>query len=251
MKRVILTLIMLEVIALQAAEIPLPEVRVPLRRGEIKINGEGNDPGWKNAAVIRLDKGPIGTAPEKKNTNRSAEVRLTYDSSFLYVSFFCLDSEVLPAGEKRDDKLHAGDVVEIFIDGTGDGRQFYEIQLNAKALVRDVNYLFTGKELKLNEHGICTDMGNMWDDPAFNLAELKVAAKLLPEGYRVECAIPAKDLMRRRGKDILTAGDRLRANFVQLDYEKDGSCVMSYWSATMAGRPHRSPGRMGTLIMEN
>ncbi len=239
---------MLGAVALQAAE-ALPEVRVPLRRGEIKIDGEGNDPGWKNAAVIRLDKGPLGTIQEEKI--RPAEVRLAYDSSFLYVSFFCFDSKVLPAGEKRDDELHAGDVVEIFIDGTGDGRQFYEIQLNAKALVRDVNYLFTGKELKLNEHGIFTDWGNVWDDPAFNLAGLKVAAKILPEGYRVECAIPAKDLMRRRGRDVLTAGDRLRANFVQLDYAKDGSCVMSYWSATMAGRPHRSPGRMGTLIMEN
>ncbi len=200
-----------------------------------------------DSAVIRLEHPPFGA---KQEAIQPTEVRLAYDANFLYITFLCADAEIIPAGEKHDDLLHRGDAVEIFIDGSGDHRQFYEIQLNPKGLARDVNYLFTGETLKLDAQGLYLDWGNVWDDANFNIPDLRVTAKTRQDGYEIECAIPAKALMRRRNRATLSPGDKLRANFVRFDSSKTSECVISNWSPTAFGRAHRSPGRMGFLILK-
>ncbi len=230
-----------------SAEIPPPpEERIPLRNGDIVIDGKADDPGWRNAAAIRLDRPPFGETAQL----RPAELRLVWDGAFLYLLFSCSDADLLPAGEKRDDPLYAGDAVEIFLDGVGDGRQFYEIQLNPSGLVCDINHFFTGETVKLDGNGLYTDWANVWDDPGFELAGLRVAASSDAAGYRVECAIPAAAPLRRLNRRKLAAGDRFRANFIRLDRRADGGTAVGCWSPTVPGRPHRSPGRMGTLILD-
>ncbi len=241
---------------LGAAEIPVPETEVPYRKGAINFTGSVSDPGWQQAAVVKLEKIPLNMPPETYRIPQATEVRLTYDADFLYIAFFCHDTEIVSAGQQHDDQLFQGDAVEIFIDGIGDHRQFYEIQFNPANLVRDVNYLFTGGKLELDRDGIYTDWPNVWDDPALNLTAIRHKATILKNAngkttaWLVEAAIPAKYLMRRRNDRKLRPGDELRANFIRLDHTKDQKYTMSYWSATIAGRPHRSPGRMGKLILQ-
>lgn len=233
-------------LAVSAEVPPPPEARIPFRNGEIAIDGKADDPGWQHAAAIRLDRPPFGETTKL----RPAEVRMVWDGAFLYLLFSCADSDLLPAGEKRDDALHAGDAVEIFLDGVGDGRQFYEIQLNPAGLVCDINHFFTGETVKLDGDGLYTDWTNVWDDPGFELAGLRVAAASDAAGYRIECAIPAAAPLRRLNRRKLAAGDRFRANFIRLDRGPDGDCAVGCWSPTVPGRPHRSPGRMGILILD-
>lgn len=70
-------------------------------------------------------------------------------------------------------------------------------------------------------------------------------------GWFVEAALPAEELLRRTGRGSFEAGENaLLANFVRYDYAAGkAEPDMVFWSATVSGRPHRSPGRFGTLLL--
>ena len=227
----------------------LPAVSVPFRSGEIAVDGNFGDAGWEKAAKIELAALPLNHQSSDSRRVPPTAVLLTYDENFLYIAFLCEDDRIVPAGEKYDDALHAGDVVETFIDGIGDHRQFFEIQQNASGLARDVNYLYTGFNTVPDENGYLTDWNNIWDDLCCNIRNLRFAGRELPDGtgWFTELAIPASELLRRNGKRQFAPGMVLRANFVRLDCVSGDESIAVSWSATVYGRPHRSPGRMGFL----
>ena len=233
-----------------SSEVPaVPAVSVPFRSGEIAVDGNLGDTGWEKAAKIELTALPLNHQSGDSRRVPPTTVLLTYDENFLYIAFLCDDVRIVSAGEKYDDALHAGDVVETFVDGIGDHRQFFEIQQNASGLVRDVNYLFTGFNTVPDENGYLTDWNNIWDDLCCNIRNLRFAGRELPDGigWFTELAIPASELLRRNGKRQFAPGMVLRANFVRLDCVDGDESLAVSWSATVFGRPHRSPGRMGFL----
>jgi hypothetical protein len=99
---------------------------------------------------------------------------------------------------------------------------------------------------------------NMWVFPSWNLNDLRTSAtrrKLEDGRYRwlADLAIPA-GILRRTGRTeygLMT----IRANFLRYDFplKEKGSrgnernFVPMNWSPVAAGRPHRSPARMGYL----
>lgn len=256
MKQTLFISLLLSCVFLFAEEKPQPpQVKVPFTQEKINVDGKDDESAWKNAAVIQLREPAFG---ERKNPIREklpAKVLLTYDKNYLYFTIICMDRNDRPAGEKHDDELHRGDAVELFIDGIGDHKQYFEIQMNTRDLVRDVNYLFTGTAAELDENGILRDGRNQWDDPCYNIPDFKHKSSFLysndgkKTGWRIEAALPAKALLRRSGQTQFSKGMKIRANFVRLKHE--GKEMHSlFWSPTVFGRPHRSPGRMGTLILD-
>ena len=227
----------------------VPSAEVPFRRGGIAIDGKPGDPGWKNAARIVLAAEPLNQRFGDYWATRPTTVLLAYDETFIYIAFLCRDDRIVTAGEKHDDALHAGDVAETFIDGTGDYRQFFEIQQNAAGLARDVNYLFTGFNNVPDEDGYLTDWNNIWEDICCDIRGLRFAGGKLADGsgWFTELAIPAPELLRRSGRRQFAPGMTLRANFVRLDCSGENRSAAVSWSPTVFGRPHRSPGRMGFL----
>lgn len=238
---------------LPAAAPAPPETGVPFRAGAIEIDGRPDDPGWKAAAVLKLDRSPLGepaAAPVP-----FTEIRLAYDETTLYVAFVCRDDDIRPAAGP-DGLLHTGDVAELFIDGTGDRRRFFELQFNPAGLLRGTEHFFTGTELRLDADGLWTEWDKVGERQDCILSELRHAAGMLRDGegricgWFVEAALPAEELLRRTGRGSFEAGKRLLANFVRYDYAAGkAEPDMVFWSATVSGRPHRSPGRFGTLLL--
>lgn len=239
----------LAAIQLSAAP-PLPEMEIPFREGTIVIDGKPGDSGWRNAAKLRiafppLDQDLTGDLP-------LTEVRIVYDDTKIYVAFFCRDEDIRSAGVKRDDPLHTGDVVEIFFDGSGDYRRIWEFQFNAAGLIRDVEYLFVGEMVLFDANGLWENMGQIREYPNHDLPGVCHAAGFLCDengrknGWLVETAFPRTALTGEPPRS------ELRANFVRYDYS-DGNREprMTFWSPTVSGRPHRSPGRLGSLIFRS
>lgn len=240
----------------QAAPTPsLPECRVPFRTGAIVVDGKIEDDGWKEAERIRIDQPPLRETGKNRESVPFTEVWLTYDESALYVAFVCCDRDICPVGTMRDDPLHTGDVVEFFWDGAGDHRRILEFQFNPAGAIRDVEYLFSGKEPHFNEDGLWVEMKSVRENPGVDLTGIRHAAATFrgrdgrPAGWLVEIAFPLKEL----GKEVIRKGNEnggnAAVNFVRYDYSTGiAAPVMRFWSPTVAGRPHRSPGRMGRLV---
>ena len=147
-------------------------------------------------------------------------------------------------------------MAELFIDGTGDRRRFFELQFNPAGLLRGTEHFFTGTELRLDADGLWTEWDKIGERQDCILSGLRHAAGMLRDGegrvcgWFVEAALPAEELLRRTGRGSFEAGKRLLANFVRYDYAAEkAEPDMVFWSATVSGRPHRSPGRFGTLLL--
>lgn len=252
-----------------AAPPPPPEVAVPYRQGAIQLDGDLDDEGWRNAAKFSLRARPLNLSPDAPvDMPGGTVVLVTYDADFLYVAFACQGRPGHIFGRVRDDELHRGDAVEVFIDGMGDRRQFFEIQVNPgggllaparpEGVVRDVNHLFTGVDPSVDAQGMYTRVSEQWSFAEYDLRDMRHAVATLPDTdgeplfWHVELALPAKELLRRSGERTLTPGRELRANFVRLAYPEGAGRPMRcmFWSETAFGRPHRSPGRFGRLVLQ-
>ncbi len=66
------------------------------------------------------------------------EAAVTWDDSFLYVSFASTDSAPWARHASRDDRLWEEEVVEVFLDPDGDGRQYAEIEVSPTNVVVDL-----------------------------------------------------------------------------------------------------------------
>ena len=233
----------------------LPRIRVPFTEEKVSLRDTPESPVWKKAARLHLEIAADGMQKHSLWNDRETILFLTYDENNLYLMAICKDENDQPAGKKHDDELHRGDAIEIFIDGIGDHKQYLEIQINSRNLVRDVNYLFTGNAVELDHNGIIRDGRNQWDVPGFDIPDFQHQTSPIlssggkKTGWCVKAVLPAKLLLRRNGQSRFAKGMVLRANFVRLKHE--GNAMHSlFWSPTVYGRPHRSPGRMGFLILD-
>jgi hypothetical protein len=246
------------------AAMPRPAVAVPFTRAPPRMNADPNDRAWSGAAVIEslsLSQGaPATRAPAP------TRVQLLWDPSYLYVRFRCQDENVyVPHGMRRDAPHHEGDVVEVFLDPLGDGRQYIEIQVNPNGGIFDLLHLVTTddpptEDLTLPRRNWARDH---WPFPDWNLEGLVVAARArTPTGaaeeqrveWIVDIAIPARPTLRRLGLRNWQPM-ALRANFMR--YEGDADPVTGKrdefaamnWAQVRHGLPHLSPAAMGRISL--
>lgn len=242
-------------VPVRAAAAPLPALAVPRTATPPLIDGDTSDAVWRQAAVIaRLL--PAADAGAEANGIQPTTVRLLWDARHLYVAFDCTDDEVHSTGTLRhDDDLHTEDVVEVFLDGVGDGRQFVEIQVAPDGTNLDLMYVYsapprTGADMRVAADIIATDR---WRFREWEMPGLKTAARRTKGGWSAELAIPAAPVMRRRGETGFVPGE-IRAHFMRYDHVpvQDGSArrlVQQNWVPLPAGNPHNTPALMGRLLL--
>jgi hypothetical protein len=145
------------------------------------IDGKLDDEVWKTAAVFQdfVQNRPVDLVAPSQPT----EVRIGYDSRFLYVGFHAYDEpgKVRATIAKRD-AVFDDDWVGIWLDTFNDGRRAYELIFNPLGVQADA--IFT--------EGINEDFS----------VDIVHESKgvLTPDGYTVEVAIPFKSLRYEAGK---------------------------------------------------
>jgi hypothetical protein len=169
--------------ALRTADKTSP-VRIPRFDKPPVIDGKMDEDVWKTAAVF---KDFIQNRPgELIAPSKPTEVRIGYDSKFLYVGFHCYDDpgKVTATVPKRD-QIFDDDWVGVFLDTFNDGRRAYELLFNPLGVQADA--VFT--------EGVNED---------FSVdVVMESKGSITSDGYEVEVAIPFKSLRYFAGKDKL------------------------------------------------
>jgi hypothetical protein len=146
------------------------------------IDGKMDEDVWKTAAVFKdfTQFRPVDLVPPSQPT----EVRIGYDSKFLYVAFHAFDEagKVRATIAKRD-AVFEDDWVGIWLDTFNDGRRSYEFIFNPLGVQADA--IFT--------EGVSED---------FSVdVVMESKGSITSDGYVVEVAIPFKSLRYEAGKD--------------------------------------------------
>jgi hypothetical protein len=220
------------------------------------IDGDTSDAAWQKAAIIP------GLLPARKATApvdlaiQPTTVRALWDTNALYVAFDCADDEVYSSGTlKHDDDIYKEDVVEVFLDGRGDGRQYVEIQVGPTGVNLDLMYVLTseaeqGPDLRLSSRVMKTER---WGFREWEMTGLQTAARKTDRGWSAEFAIPAESVMKRRGSKTFFPTE-IRAHFMRYDWipvegKTTRRLVQQNWSPVIHGNPHNTPSRMGRLVL--
>jgi hypothetical protein len=152
-------------------------------RGVIEIDGVLAEPAWD-----RADKaGPFVRSLDGKPASAATEARLLWDDDNLYVAFLSEDSDVSGAFFKDDEKLYTSNVVEIFLNPSGDGSRYDEIEVAPTNALFDASFSGgprKGMDLSWSSHAKhAVHVDGTLNDP-----------RDVDRGWTVELAIPFASL---------------------------------------------------------
>jgi hypothetical protein len=149
------------------------------------------------------------------------------DETVLNVVFQCECPDVWATKTQRDTDLWNEPVVEVFLDVLGDGKSFFEFQVNPLGTVYDAFV----PDVKLNADW------KRWS--RWNCDSLKTAVRVdgclndrqhRDTGWSAALAIPFDELAKEAGT-VPQAGDVWRANFCRYDYSAElPSPELSCWA---------------------
>ena len=229
-----------------------PVLDVPFATLAPVVDGDTSDDVWRAAAVLT----PLSQARDTRDTLQETTVRALWSGDFLHVAFDCVDDAVFTTGALRhDDDIYKEDVVEIFIDGGGDGRQFIEVQVAPDGTNLDLMYVFSSAITNAPDGRVEENIlrRERWGFREWEMAGLVTAARKTPRGWSAEIALPAAQITRRLGETKFKAGMNLRAQFVRYDHDPvaEGAAerriIQQTWTPVVHGNPHNSPSLFGIL----
>lgn len=199
-----------------AGDQSLPEITVPRAAKAPAINADPEEPGWEEAVTIE-ELPPSLNSPEDVQDPVPTEVKLLWDEDGIYVRFVCQDTEAYAPYDGRDAAHYEGDVLEVFMDPVGDGLQWYEVQVNPDNEILDMLSLLTGGS-SCRDNGTLDreSLRQLWTLLDYDMDGLRMAAQKVDNGWIVDIALSAEDLMRRWGDNKLRPM-RLRANFLRYE----------------------------------
>jgi hypothetical protein len=187
------------------------------------------------------------------------QVRVLWNGEFLYVRFRCIDSTIYAPHGIATNVLHSdGDVAEIFLDPVGDQRQFFELQSNPVGGWVDGVHVLTTQPSSDSEGVLSANVlrGDVWFFQGWEIKGLRIVAAPFTDGnekgWIADFALPAKPILQRLGLAKYHPMT-MRINFIR--YDSNGPppnaapTVDMAWSPVMWGRPHRSPAKMGTIVL--
>jgi hypothetical protein len=217
---------------------------------------------WNSAAKITslsMCSGP----PGKGLTPTPTQVLLLWDRQFLYVRFRSQDDDIYAPHGAEPNALHSdGDVVEVFIDPRGDGRQYMEFQVSPMGGFFTALHLITTEPVSTSDGLLAQDIihRDLWSIPGWEIKGLRTSAAIRSvdgkPGWVADMAIPAEAVLRRLGRKAFSPMS-LRANFLRYDRDQPSDAhhhqkmIFMNWSPVLWGCPHMSPATMGTLILDH
>lgn len=229
-----------------------PSLAVPHAAAPPAIDGSLDDAAWAGAAVIAGLSPARGARRGPEFDLLATEIRLLWDADALYVAFRCRDDEVWASGAiAHDGDVYTDDVVEVFVDPQGDGRQWMEFQVNPLNTTLDLMSLDVGDGAS-QANGRLVSTAGLFSFRAWEAPGLRTATGRFPGGWTVELAIPAAVLTRRSGGGPLGARS-MRGNLMRYDHRPrpDGTRALVHmnWAPVAHGCPHLSPAAMGELVL--
>jgi hypothetical protein len=210
------------------------------------IDGRLTEPQWQAAAFTeKFVKYQDGGA-----MLLTTQANFLWDDGYLYVGFVCEDPDVWATLKNRDDHLWEGEVVEILCDPDGDGRNYFEIQVNPLGTVldllmnkpyseggnADLSWTVTGLRTAVHVAGTlnnAADSDTLWScEAALPFDELAFMAPSM--------AFPP------------AAGDSWRILVTRYDYERsdDRTVEISSWNQTDS-RGFHVPEKFGRIVFSN
>jgi len=173
-----------------------------------------------------------------------AHARMLWDDEHLYVGFEVQDDQLKSSLREHDDHLWEQDAVELFLDPSGRGLNYFELQISPRGVTFDTRYdsrrnpqPIGHADWESHMRAVAVTQGTVDDDDA-------------DQGYTVEAAIPwASFATGSPAPSRPTPATVWRANFYVMD-ARDGSQRAVAWSAPRVGDFH-VPDRFGRLLFQD
>lgn len=180
---------------------------------------------WDRYEAVALSDTVTGNA-----TKEATEVSACWSTEYFYVRFVCQDSHIVSKYQHRDDPLYEQDVVELFMDETGTGTEYIELEVSPNNIIFDA--------LIRNDGGKSITSSDIhWD-----LTGLRTSVEHDGKGNLIyEIHIPASNF-----KIPPQAGRSWNVNFYRIDEDTEGNREYQAWSPTGEVNYH-IPSRFGKL----
>lgn len=182
---------------------------------QLKIDGKADEPEWQNASFTT----PFIDIQGIETPKYSAKVKMLWDEKYIYLYAYIEEPHVWATLKQRDTIIFYNNDFEVFIDPSGDTRNYGEIEINALGtiwdLVLDKPYRVGGKA---NNHWNLTDLKTaVYIDGSLN------DASDTDNYWSVEMAIPMDALIELRNKPrtLPKEGEQWRINFSRVHWDHD------------------------------
>ena len=172
--------------------------------GRIDVDGVLAESAWDRAERA----GPFVRSLDGRAASAATEARLLWDDENLYVAFSCEDPNVAGAFFQDDEKLYTSNVVEIFLNPSGDSSRYDEIEVAPTNALFDAS--FAGGPRK--------GMDLSWSSRARHAVHVDGTLndpRDVDRGWTVELAIPFASLTGMP-KARPERGDRWKFNLYRL-----------------------------------
>ncbi len=181
----------------------------------VSIDGLDNENVWKNTPFSSSFIDIEGVIKPKFNT----QFKMMWDNEYLYIFAQLEEPHVWGNLRQRDTVIFFNNDFEIFIDPSGDGRRYGEIELNALNTVWD---LFLDKPYRVGGSA-----NNFWNLPHL-LTAVHIDGTLnepndVDRSWSIEMAIPLKALieLKNKPKTLPKEGEQWRINFSRVQWDHD------------------------------
>ena len=214
----------------------LPRLEVHRAEG-IVLDGRLDEPAWKDAPSTQAFRHTLSGAV----TRVSAEAKVLWDDEHLYFAVVVGDDDLRTPFTQRDDPLWEADVVELFLDPSGRGVDYLELQVSPRGVIFDTHY---------ERRRVPRPIGHADFDSRMEAAvDLRgtLDDSREDQGYTVEAKVPFAALATRNARATRPSpGDEWRANFYVIDVGKRRGTAVA-WSPPLVPDFHFPP-RFGRLV---
>lgn len=192
--------VLLSSLVASAQPVRLPVYGARATQSPVRIDGVLDEPAW--ALSPRVGELRLIHAPDRRPAFPT-EAALTWDQRLLYVGFACTDPAPWARHEARDARLWEEEVVEVFLDPDGDGRNYAELEVSPRNVVVD---------LLIAAPGAAGPGARRW-----NVEGLQTAVTRHVEGWIVEIAIPWAALGDAGVTSAPRVGDQWRVGLYRIE----------------------------------
>ncbi|WP_281233570.1 carbohydrate-binding family 9-like protein [Flavobacterium gelatinilyticum] len=178
---------------------------IPIYKTNEKISIDGDLSDWKNPFL-----GPFVIHNSGEKAVQSTMVSFSWNDQNLYIAYRSADSQIVGKSQPKDSKIYeTDDLVEIFIDPDGDGKNYVEIGVNAFSTYYDMLLKCISPE--------CGGWNTSMD---FDIIGLEAVSKTTPEGFCTEIKIPFSSLEKIENGNFTRpkAGTKWKGNAFRIDY---------------------------------
>ena len=160
------------------------------------------------------------------------QAQLAWDSRNLYIAFVAVDPKPWSRMFERDAELWNEEVVEVFLDPDGDGRDYAELEVSPHNVVVDLLIPAPG--------AVPASEAARWD-----IAGLKTAVGKQAPGWTVEMAIPWASLEESGVSEPPRPGAEWRVGLYRIERPENAEPQLLAWAPTQTN--FHEPQRFGTV----